>query len=167
MSYAKLFKVVPDFPLGFQTLNQANDNGEAILDAFDLRHGSPQLANGNRSTPLEYPGHHDDPRIARTVADFRVDAQLLELVPLVSGPIFGTLFVTRLGVGQWRIYVSTPALFAAVALMKSTTSVDYRATCYIAYATNGPCVTVSTWNVATPAREDLDFSLILWAQRAR
>ena len=38
MSYAKLPKVVVDYPVGFQTINQARDNIQSIADAYQLQH---------------------------------------------------------------------------------------------------------------------------------
>lgn len=170
MSYLKLPKTTSDHAVGFQSINQAIDNNAALLAAFDARHAIGVGGNSPYGFPTRAVGRHDDVLIARSVADFAVDTSLPTptLVALLAGPIFGALFYTRLGTGQWRIYVSSAQRIAAVALMKSSASVDYKANCYVSYApTTGPSVTVSTWNInsgSTPALADINFSLAVWTE---
>ena len=167
MSYLKLPKTVSDHAVGFQSINQAIDNNAALLDAFDSKHSIGVGGNSPFGFPTRAVGRHDDILIARSVADFVVDLAPLTpvLVPLVAGPIFGPLFYTRLGTGQWRIYVASSQRIAAVALMKSTASVDYKANCFVSYdPSTGPSITVSTWDISTATQEDLDFSLVVWTE---
>lgn len=169
MSYLKLPKTCSDHAIGFQSVNQAIDNNAALLSAFDVRHSIGVGGNSPYGFPMRAVGRHDDILIARTVADFAVDTTLPTpgLVVRLSGPILGALFYTRLAVGQWRIFVSTSQRVAAVALMKSTASVDYKANCYVSYdPSTGPSIAVTTWNIATPITADLPFSLVLWAETA-
>ncbi len=168
MSYLKLPKTTMGHAVGYQTVNQAIDNNAALVTAFDAKHS---LGVGG-SSPYGFPtyavGRHDDILIARTVVDFYVDTS--PLVPLltirVGGPVLGSLLrYTRLATGQWRIFLATGQLFGCVALMKSTASVDRKATCYATYdPAIGPSVIVSTWNVATPTLSDFDFSMQIWTQ---
>lgn len=169
MSYLKLPKTTQDHCVGFQSVVQAIDNNAALVAAFDLRHSIGVGGNSPLGQPTRALGRHDDILVARSVADFTVATTLPtpRLSTLVAGPIFGSLAYTRLATGQWQIFLATPQLFAAVALMKSTTSSDRKATCYVATSpSTGPSVIVSTWNIATPALEDLPFSLAVWTQAA-
>lgn len=86
MSYVKLFKVTQDFPLGYQTLNQAIDNNEALKDLYDVKHFIPSGNNGAFTSDFMTVGRHDDILIARTVADFWVDTSVADpvLTPRVS-----------------------------------------------------------------------------------
>lgn len=166
MSYVKLPKTTSDHAIGFQSVVQAVDNNAALVTAFDAAHSIGIDGDSQYGFPLRAVGRHDDILIARTVADFTVASSTLGLS--VGGPLFGSrLNYSRLGTGQWMIYLATNQLFGAVALMKSTASSDYKANCYASYSpSTGPAVTVSTWNIATPALEDLPFSLVLWTQVA-
>lgn len=167
MSYLKLPTTTSDHCVGYQSVVQAINNNAALVDAFDSKHSIGIGGNSPHGLPTFALGRHDDILIARSVADFTVDTTLPtpRLSTLVSGAIFGSLAYTRLAVGHWQIFLGTPQLFAAVALMRSTASSDRKATCYIATSpSTGPSVIVSTWNVATPALEDLPFSLAVWTE---
>jgi len=171
VSYLKLFKMVADFALGFQSINQARDNGEAIKDLYAVRHamGINGFNPPSGNVAAQRIGKHNDILIARSVADFEVDTALATpvLVPRVAGPVFGNLFAQRMAAGQWRIFIATPRLFAAVALLKSTASVDRKANCYVAFDPNrGPSIIVTTWeqDIGTWTKADLPFSLAVWTQ---
>lgn len=169
MSYLKLPTTTQDHAIGYQSVAQAVDNNAALASVFDAKHSTGVDGNSPPGQPTRAVGRHDDILIARSVADFAVDTSrpTPTLSAVVSGPIFGFLSYARLATGQWQIFLATPQLYAAVALMKSTTSVDRKATCFRSTSiTRGPSIIVSTWNVATPALEDLDFSLIVWTQSA-
>lgn len=171
MSYTKLYTVVQDHAVGIAQVNGANDNGEAIKDFYGVRHGLGigQFNPANAITGAIV-GKHNDLLISRTVAEFDVDATLAspELTPLLIGPLLGTNFVyAKIQTGQWRIFMSTPRRFAAVALLKSTASVDRKATCFNVFdPQRGPSVIVTTWeqDTGTWVKADLSFSLVLWAQ---
>lgn len=167
-SYLKLFKTCSDHAVGLQSVNQAIDNNDALVAAVDLRHSVGVGGNSPSGFPAMAIGRHDDILIARTVAHFAVDTT--PAVPVLTlslgGPVVGQRAYARLAVGQWRIYLATPQLFGAVALMQSSASVDYKANCLTSY---GPAtdhfVTVTTWNIAGgPIAADLPFSLVLWTQ---
>lgn len=163
----KLPTTTQDHAVGLQSVVQAIDNNAALLSAFDTRHSIGVGGNSPYGFPLRAVGRHDDILIARSVAEFFVDT--VPATPTITGrlagPAFGTLRVDRMAVGQWKVYLATPQLYAAVAMLKSTASVDRKANCYVAGSTSaGPTVIVSTWNVATPALADLSFSLVVWTQ---
>jgi hypothetical protein len=172
VSYLKLPLTTQDHCVGYQSVVQAINNNGALVDAFDAKHSIGVGGESPYGQPTKAIGRHDDILIARSVADFDVDTTLPipALSTIVTGPVLvglGGLNYTRLGTGQWQIFLATPQLYAAVALMKSTASSDRKATCYRATSlTQGPSVIVSTWNVATPALADLPFSLIVWTQAA-
>lgn len=169
MSYLKLPKSTMDHAVGFQSVNQAIDNNAALLTAFDAKHSIGVGGNSPFGFPTRAVGRHDDILIARSVADFTVNTTVLTpiLSARVGGPIFGPLRYIRIGSGQWQIFIATPQLYGAVALCKSTGSVDRKANCYITMSPgSGPSIIVSTWVVSTPALSDLDFSLVVWTQAA-
>ena len=169
MSYLKLPKTTQDHCVGYQSVVQAVDNNAALLAAFDAKHSIGIGGNSPQGQPTRAIGRHDDILIARSVADFDVDTapSTPVLVALLAGPNFGALQYVRLGTGQWRIFLGTPQLFAVVALMKSTASVDRKANCFLSNSPSiGPFVTVSTWDVSTAALADLPFSLVVWTQAA-
>ena len=164
-TYVKLFKVVSDFALGKQTYNQGLDNNRALFDQFDAKHSSG-IGGTSRDDPFLGAGRHDDSGIARTVVDFRVDPDSLRLVSrLVSGQMLNGEPV-RMKAGQWRIYVTTPQLFGAVATIKTTDTAPKMVTARVSLASSGPYVTVSTWDLdlSTVEQVDLPFSLVLWTE---
>ena len=171
MSYTKLYTVCQDHAVGIAQVNGANSNGEALKDFYGVRHGLG-IGQFNPTNAVTGPivGKHNDLLIARTVADFFVDttAASPELTPMLIGPLLGASFVyAKMAVGQWRIFMATPRRFAAVALLKSTASVDRKATCYAVYdPLRGPGVIVTTWeqDAGSWAKTDLSFSLVIWAQ---
>lgn len=171
MSYTKLYTVVMDHAVGIGQVNGANANGEAIKDFYGVRHGlGIGQFNPTNAITGAIVGKHNDLLISRTVADFDIDSTLAspELTPRVIGPLLGTNFVyAKMVTGQWRIYIATPRRFAAVALLKSTASIDRKATCFSVYdPLRGPGVIVTTWDRSggSWAKTDLSFSLVLWAQ---
>lgn len=82
MAYVKLYKAQSDTPIGYQTINQAKDNLDALRDAIAAEHavgvqGGPGRHNFNgasggaitsKISPLKGLGKHDDPRIMRAAA---------------------------------------------------------------------------------------------------
>lgn len=163
MSYVKLFKVVSDFPLGFQTLNQGLDNNAALYAQLDLRHSVLGATTGPWNGMLE-PGRHDDALIARTAADFYIDASTPTTwaFSLITGPMIYNS-PTRLGVGQWKVYMNTSQIVGAVACVKGASSQARQATCLMQLASGRPYVIVSTWNMAAGALADYGFSLVVWS----
>lgn len=165
----KLPATVTDHCVGYQSVVQAIENNAALVTAFDAKHSIGIGGESPYGFPTRAVGRHDDILIARSVADFAVDAAILTpvLVPRVSGAILATLAYARLGVGQWQIFLATAQLYGVIALMKSTASVDQKATCYrTASPSSGPSVIVSTWldTAGVWAMEDLPFSLVVWTQ---
>jgi hypothetical protein len=168
VSYLKLFKTTQDHAVGVQSINQSSDNNDAMRDLYDAKHslGLDGYNTGGFNNPFRAVGRHDDPLVARTVARFRIDSTAAVPVAstIISGPMLALSTPLRMGAGQWRIFVVTPQLFGAVALIEGAPAVDLKATCFVEFnPATGPCVVVSTWNVASAARVDYNFSLILWA----
>lgn len=167
MSYLKLPKTTQDHAVGYQSVVQAIDNNAALKELYGAKHAVPLgVSSVVSSSPLLAMGRHRDILIARTVVEFALSTAITPtLTPTITGPIATPLFGTRLAAGTWKIFVSAVALFSAVALLKSTTSVDRKANCYTSFdPMRGPSVTITTWEIDTgvwvPA--DLPFSLILW-----
>lgn len=171
MSYLKLPLAIQDYPVGFRSINQADDNAAAIRSHLDTRHalGNDGFTATSFTNPLDEIGRHDDVRIARAVASFYVDTS--RAFPVLRarfmGPVFGSLQVTRRAVGQWQIYLAAPLQFAGVPQMRATATVDYRATSYrVIDPVRGPSVIVSTWQLSGSwALADLPFDLPIWLNR--
>jgi hypothetical protein len=164
MSYEKPFLTTSDHAVGLQCVNRALENNRALYsDQFDPGHsaGVGGLAYGD---PFLTPGKHDDPLVARTAADFAIDATGLIAVELTTGlMVFGP--PTKLKTGQWQILISTPRIFNAYAIIKGPTAgVARYATCFVSSDVDGPSVTVSTWNAAGGVLADYDFSLVIYAE---
>jgi hypothetical protein len=166
VSYVKSFKVVSDFALGFQTLNQALENNRALLEQVDAKHATGRTAWSSSDTYLEN-GRHDDPLVARTSADFEVDTTGTVIVArtLIRGPMIQSAPVNT-ALGQWKFVISTPQFFGAVACAKGVNpGAGMYATCFCDFSTTGPhTVTVTTWNVASGLPAFYDFSLVVWAE---
>lgn len=164
MAYEKPFLTTSDHAVGLQCVNRAIENNRALLkDQLDPGHA---ITTSSGVDAFLSPGRHDDPLIARTVADFQLDIGTLDTVAveLVSGPaIFGTPI--RLDVGMWKIRVTTPQLISAYATIKGASAgVARHAACFVSADGTGPFITVVTWNVAGGAPADYDFSLVLYAE---
>ena len=166
MSYVKLFNVCSDFALGIQTLNQAIDNNKALLDQFDLRH---RVDRGSSVFP---PGKHDDPLIARSVADYYVSTSngVTTAAPFFAGQFISAAPV-RIGVGQWRIYLYTRTIVSAIATVKEPWGdFPYHATVSIGSYNSVNFCHVNTWALGvppadeTPTATDLSFSLAVYAE---
>jgi len=165
MAYLKLPKTCGDHAVGFQTVNQALANNDALF--FDQLNPNHSVGiNGNSyGDPFLVPGRHDDVLIARTVANFVVDSTGLVpvVLALVSGPMIA-LTPQRIAVGKWKVYVTTPQLIsAAAAISGPTASVPRAAMCFTSSDATGPFIMVSTWNVAGGILADYAFSLAIWA----
>lgn len=164
MSYVKLPKGVSDYAVGYQSVNQMLDNNRALFDQFDAKH-SVGVGGVNFGDPFMSPGKHDDILVARTVADFAVDTTgpTVSAYNLVSGPM---IFEPPeyLADGKWKVLITTPRLFGAIATIKETSMVDRYAQARVFMDLSGPYIIVTTWNVGTGALDNYDFSLCIWAE---
>lgn len=171
MSYLKLPTTVQDHAIGYQTVNQANDNGEALLDFYATKHMVPgQTATaGAPFWQRNFAGKHNDQLIARAVADFYVDSTsgiTPALGARMSSGIFGTIAPQRLDAGVWRIYIAASQNFFCVAQPRATAAGERKANCYLSSGPSGSLVIVSTWEKSGSwATADMDFSLCVWAER--
>lgn len=164
MSYVKLHKVVSDFAVGIQSVNQAIDNNAAKYDQLDLGH-SMGLRGGSGSDAFMSPGQHDDPVIARTVLQFAIDTTLTTPIAyaLTSGPLLYDV-AERVATGQWRIYVTTPQIIGAKATPRASATADRACSARVVADIGSPYVVVTTWNIAGAAPADFDFDLVLWSE---
>jgi hypothetical protein len=172
VSYLKLPKGVQDYGVGFRSVRQVDDNGEAIYDTLDAKHalGNDGSNTSSFTNPLDAIGRHEDFLIARTVVKFKVDTtpSTPTITPLLAGPLLGLLSVGRYGTGQWRIYFAAGIAFLAAVQMPAASAVDYKANCYKFYdPSTGHGYIVTTWAIDTGVwvPTDLDFDLAIWAQR--
>lgn len=169
MSYVKLPTTVSDHAVGFQTVNQANDNGEALLDLYAEKHMVPGVTAtaGAGFWVRNFAGKHNDILIARATADFYVDSTNFTpaLGARLSSGIFGTIAPQRIDAGVWRIYIATSQNFFCVATPRATAAGERKADCYISSGPSGSLVIVSTWEKSGGwATADMDFSLCVWGQ---
>jgi|GEM_PF-6440384 len=75
MAYSKLPKVIQDFGLGYQTVNQARDNLQFLYDGFAVEHGELDVGSGSQFEKIkalagrfeDYDGRHDVIEIPRSV----------------------------------------------------------------------------------------------------
>lgn len=169
MTYVKLPKTVQDHAIGFQSINQARDNCDALKSLYDAGH-SVGAAGGSAiigtAAILLAVGRHDDPCISRTVLRFRVDATLPVpiAIPIVSGPLMGGPPI-RLSAGQWKLQLQRQSLLGAKADCESTKPEDMKATCFYANGIDtGASLIITTWMVDTGAwvPSDVGFSVALW-----
>lgn len=164
--YVKGFKTCSDHAVGLQCVNRALDNNQALFEQLDKRHSVGNRSFGSADMFLG-PGRHDDVLIARTVADFTIVAGpggTNIAFSLLSGPLIFDA-PQELATGQWRINITTPTIFNAIATIKGATAGIARyATCFVRSDANSPFVIVSTWNVAGGVLAQYDFSLALWSE---
>lgn len=163
MSYEKGFLSTQDHAVGMQCVDRAVGNQQALFFTYlDTNHA----VGTGYNDPFMSPGRHDDVLIARTVADFYIDTTLVtpQAFVLVGGPMLFSGAV-RVDTGQWKIYVTTQAIFGAKATIRGASAgVPRDAMCFITMESAGPYVTVSTWNLNGGTLADYDFSLVLWSE---
>lgn len=164
MSYVKLHKVVSDFAVGVQSVNQAIDNNQALFDQLDVGHSMGRRGSG-QSDPFLQPGQHDDPLVARSAFQFVLDDTTA--TPTLQSFTAGAMLFDSpefLDVGTWRIYVTTPQIFAAVATARAAATGDYYAQARVVNDASGPYIVVTTWNIAASAVANMSFDLAVWAE---
>lgn len=103
MAYSKLPKVIQDFGLGFQSVNQAQENAETLHDALASKHEDREntfeinvvsfggrLISGSRA-PF---GRHEDPLIPRGIAVLKLQTYShtpsYSVVTLAGDPVSST-----------------------------------------------------------------------------
>lgn len=69
MAYSKLPKAIQDYGLGYQTINQAIDNIEAIRDVYGVEHNiTDALTFAGAASSIPEWGQHNHSAIAKSVA---------------------------------------------------------------------------------------------------
>lgn len=173
MAYNKPFFATQDFAVGIQSINRLIDNNQALYDLWTENHGSrddgsPDLRLLDFATRF---GRHNDILIARSVSHLTVQTYAdgtKYLQDETRSRIINS--VQRIGTGQWRLWLNHYDIFAAVAVPYATSVVDRKVTCRTSASSGAPPLgspgytDVSTWNVATLARADFDFSIAYWAK---
>ncbi len=82
MAFTKLYKVIQDHALGYQSINTAADNDLAIYEDFNEEHGSGLSASTSWFQRL---GRHNAPTIPRAVANVQVRTSAVGVVvPVMS-----------------------------------------------------------------------------------
>ena len=165
MAYEKPFLSVSDHAVGLQCVNRALENNRALFeDQFDPGH-SAGLGGTAQSDPFFSPGRHDDPLVARTVANFSVSTVVDEALAIVTGPfLFGA--PEKLDIGQWLIDINAAVVTKCYAVpLKATNGNPHAATCRIGTGDGGSsAVYVSTWDIIAGAPADIDFALVIFSE---
>lgn len=67
MAYSKQPKTIQDFGLGYQSVNQAADNEQALRDAYATEHFESDVITGFGLSAIPTMGHHDHVLIPRAI----------------------------------------------------------------------------------------------------
>jgi len=147
MAYSKLPKVIQDTGLGYQSINQANDNNAQLREAYAEGHGP--FAGGGVSSIWSKPGQHDNLLICRTViriyqATYVITPEPMVLaagpgMPAVGGWILG-------GGGRYSISVALDNLKAIITAEQPDSS----------------AVRIPRWNYTVPATGVQTRGLDIW-----
>jgi hypothetical protein len=165
MAFEKPFLSVSNHAVGLQCVNRALENNRALFEGqFNPNH-SPGLGGGSIADPFLAPGRHDDPLVARSVYMFDVSSSGA-YAALITGPFLNMAPPTRIQTGQWRIALNSNAvwLVKVQACLTGTSSGNARAvTCRVIADPNDNHIIVTTWNVSAGAREECDFTLVIYS----
>lgn len=69
MSFVRLYKILADSPVGFQTFNQAGSNLDEMRTQMFVGHGENELGYGQSLVDYSRLGRHDLKEVARTVGN--------------------------------------------------------------------------------------------------
>lgn len=159
MAFARQPLVHNSFAVGIQTVNQTRNNQDTIASDYNARHVQ---SDGERWGRM---GHHDDPLIARYVA--RCIPQTLNGNTFLVLPMGSGLNYYRVGTGQW-VFSFAGGRFAGARADAIVTGTELRqvvcSTLLVqAVGKYSWTVAVSTWDLATPALTDFEFTLQIWS----
>jgi len=180
MSFVRLYKVVQDSPVGYQTVNQLADNAEDLQTNMGVEHGETEYpgagskAGGGLAIPRwDALGHHNLIEIARTVSRSYLFLNNASQVPAIgsalgwTGP--GIPWLLKIDVGVYFLPVLGLSSFWAVPMHFSGSGVTYlppQVRPFTASTANGPVngLWVSTYELAGGnfTSQDRDFSLALY-----
>ena len=111
MSHQKLFKVIQDSPLGYQTLNQLHDNLADIRTQMRVEHGGSEVWFHARGTiappPEDRLGHHSMVEVPKSVAQSYLipNFNALTLTPAWLWNGQGISSIWKVSVGQYLLSV--------------------------------------------------------------
>lgn len=132
MSFVKLYKVLQDGRIGYQTLNQAADNHAETRTQMYVEHGSNEGLLGPKSfgapstTDFHAIGRHDLDEIPRAVGSVAMGLQPNgTLFPILQwrGQPIGTL--TRVSTGLYWITITGLSSFWATVICSATAGDTY------------------------------------------
>lgn len=172
MSWVKPFRVLQDFILGYQQVNQAIENERVLRAEYDVEHHVPEGANGSaRAAPLPT-GRHVYDNIPKAVVSVDVTTMA------AFGATYGTVDVTssvspyvrvvdRLGVGQYLVETAflpdaADAPWAEVGVKSTGTGVVRTAVVSWRASSAGFLVVLLEQPSAGAAFEPTDFSFSLF-----
>lgn len=118
MSYVKLPKHVTDAPLGYQTINQANENGDALRAIYAVNHGLGEGQDGEWGKA----GNHNDPSIPKTICNLKYALSFFETYTLMATGA-AVKSISHAGTGHVEVRVGGLVNVRAVATPYLTTSV--------------------------------------------
>lgn len=147
MAYSKLPKVIQDYSLGKETINQANTNTDQLREAYASKHGP--FAGAGASSAWAKPGQHNDPFICRTVLRVTYQSYGFAAYPFViaSGPGLPSVGAELLGGGgRLTLSVGLNNLKAMI----------------IAEQSDSSAVRIPRWNYTTPSSAAPVRGLDIW-----
>jgi hypothetical protein len=150
-SYVKQQKVITDFALGFQGVNQLGLNLKSVKDALSVAHGTKIGGNqvgGNfglgggvgNTSPNDYSnqGHHNGPGVARSVAALQVQTPLVGAqtvsVSWIGHPVIQS--ISKVATGEYFVAIQGLGSFwgHAVALQTAVASVRIPPACWSSFS---------------------------------
>lgn len=168
MAYSKLPKVIQDYSLGKETINQANANNDQLREAYASKHGP--FSGAGASSVWAKPGQHNDPLVVRTVLRVQYQSYGFAAYPFViaSGPGLPSVGAELLGgSGRLTLSVGLNNLKAMItAEQTSNTPVRIPRWNYTTPTTAAPVRGLNIWLWQLTAGEfslaDYDFEVLLW-----
>lgn len=157
MSYAKQFYVTADFILGYQTINQAIDNSDAIYDAMALTH----------KTNEDDTGTHDMPLTARDILKYNGASASATGYPSLLSTRSTVIFPTRFSTGVYFFPVSGLSSYWGTATASVTSATPITFIQVEAITSGTPGLMVRTYELGTTAfvLTDFDFWLAIHGER--
>lgn len=174
MAYVKLYKVVTDGPIGYQTVNQLADNAADLRTQMLVEHGDHEAGSGvlRGASAADYNalGKHNLEEVPRTVGYAATYIQTISTLGVQwqwVGP--GIPFLWKVGTGDYLLPVVGLSTFWAVVTPVAGTTVTYlspRVRPFYATSANGNNAGIRINTFALSAGDfvaaDMSFGLALY-----
>lgn len=171
-TYAKQYFTISDFPVGYQTINGANDNMDAIFDALDAEHDSDAVSLAGYGPIV---GHHDAVTIARDVIQVRgsqFTATIFLPNPVVSVLTTGNYVgdMTRIATGTYYVEIIGLTKFWGTTTPTGVSTSKRMIICRSNFPTSSGApqgISITCYELGTGAlvSTDMDFTLTISGNR--